>query len=512
MSHNIIPTTNNIEAFDDPEKLYHEINLLRIEGHYFCFDRYRKNLKNTKKYSTCEEIKTPEGVVEKQITIEPSKEYGRPSILAYKILQATIKKYSEYGVPFPEGVPFSQRELAKLSGRASFGGGNTEEFKKAIMQLRRTAVTCSLYNKETKNWVQADFNIFANALLSGKEKSLKACFFCLDPFFVKSLNNRYAFCLNYERMERLDPIGVIFFKRLFFYFSNIYSRAKRDDLVYTKDYADICKYWLGGLKILKYKSKILNEQLGKHLKTVKETGLIKKVEVVKNAMGDGFNLMFYPGKGFFEDYHKFYSDFIQYGLPFRQKHEERHIQQPMILVRYFYQKLFGEIEIEESILDASEVELASLLLKEYSFDDIKTWIEYSIQQAKKTGFEMKKFGGIKNYKTEFFIKREQERKKIDQQEKQDERVAKEKERQRMEEIYRNYRLEKVVEVKKSLSAEELKDIEDSVRMKETGKTSPSKPWFSTIVKYAVDSRLAKLAQVPSFEEWLEKQNNQAVAV
>lgn len=505
MSNNIIPNNNSIEAFDDPEKLYHEINLLRIEGYYFCFDRDRKNPKNIEKYSTYEEIKTPDGVVEKQITIEPSKEYGRPSILAYKILQATIKKYSEYGIPFPEGVPFSQRELAKLTGRKSFGGGNTEEFKKSIMQLRRTAVTCSLYNKDTKNWVQVDFNIFASTLLSGKEKSIKACFFCLDPFFVKSLNNRYTFCLNYDRMDKLEPIGVIFFKRLFFYFSNIYSKNKCNDLIYTKDYADICEQWLGGLKVLKYKSKIMNEQLGNHLRALKESGLIKKVEVVKNEMGNGFNLVFYPGKGFFDDYRRFYGEFLQLALPIRQKHEERYIKNPMVLVQYFYKKLFGKDEIDENILDASDVEFASLLLEEYSFDDIKAWIDYSIQQAKKTGFEMKKFGGIKIYKTEFFIKQAQEKQKTIQQEKQNDLWKKEKERQRMEGIYRDYRLEKVAAFKNTLPAEELKAIEGSVQTEEAGKTDPNRSWFSAIVRYAVDSRLAKLAKVPSFDEWMEKQ-------
>jgi len=505
MLNNTIPTGDNIEAFEDPEKFYHEINLLRIEGHYFSFDRNRKKPKSVEKYTVNEEIKTPDGVVNKQIIIEPSEDYGRPSTLAHKILQATIKRYSEYGFPFPDGIPFSYRELAKISGRKSFGGGNTKEFKKAIMQLRRTAVTCSLFNKKTKDWVQADFNIFSNVTLSGKGASIKTCFFCLDRFFVKSLNSRYAFCLNYTRMGKLEPIGVVLFKRLFFYLSNIYSKNKSKNLIYTKDYADICKNWLGGLKPLKYRSKIESEQLGQHFTTLKESGLIKKIEIVKNSNGDGFNIVFYPGKGFFEDYDRFYGDLIQFALPFRQKYEERHIQQPMMLVRHFYQKLFNKNEIDESILDTAEVDFASLLLKEHPFDDIKAWIDYSVQQAKKTGFDMKRFGGIKNFRTEFFITREKEQQKKIGEAKQRESEAQEKERKAMEAVYRDYRIEKINEFKNTLTDDELRNIEDKVKSEEAEKTSPDKPWFKTIVKHTLDVKLSQLADVPSFDEWLKKQ-------
>lgn len=505
MANPIVPISDSMEAFEDPEKVYHEINLLRIEGHYFCFDRDRKNKKTAEKYSVTEEVKTPEGLVKKQITIEPAKEYGRPSVLAHKILQATVKKYSEYGLPFPEGVPFTYRELAKLAGRKSFGGANTKEFKKAIMQLRRTVVTCALYNKETKNWAQADFNIFSNVALTGEAQTIKHCFFWLDRFFVKSLNNRYAFCLNYRRMENLEPIGVVLFKRLFFYLSNIYSQGKRRDLIYTKDYADVCKHWLGGLKTKRYKAEI-QRQLGQHFKTLKDSQLIKKVDIVKNEQGDGFNLVFYPGRGFFADYERFYGGALQFELPFRQKHEERYIAQPVMLVRYFYQSWFGKAEIDESILDAAEVELASLLLEEQAFEEIKAWIDYAIKQAKKTGFEMKKFGGIKNYKTEFFINQERERQKKTNEEKQKELETKEKERRAKEAVYRDYRTNKINEYKQTLGEAELQKIEAAVKAEEAEKTNPSQPWFGAIIKHALESRLAKLAQVPSLEEWLARES------
>ena len=136
-------------------------------------------------------------------------------------------------------------------------------------------------------------------------------------------------------MERLAPIGTAIFKRLFFYFSNIYSDTKNKNFVFTKNYSDICKYWLGGLKPLKHKSKIEKEQLGPHIQAVKKTTLIRSARIEKNSKGDDFNITFRPGKGFFEDYKRFYDNFPQMALPFKEASERRFYEQPMSLVSHF---------------------------------------------------------------------------------------------------------------------------------------------------------------------------------
>ena len=52
--------------------------------------------------------------------------------------------------------------------------------------------------------------------------------------------------------------------------------AKNDaTLVLQKRYEAICTEWLGGLKVLQHKSKIIGEQLGTHLDQL----LIRPVEV-----------------------------------------------------------------------------------------------------------------------------------------------------------------------------------------------------------------------------------------
>jgi len=489
----------------DPEKFYHEINLLRVEGHYFSFNP-KESSKKVNSQSFLEKIKTPEGIIERPITIDPNTKYGWPSVLAYKILQAIIKKYSGYGYPFPNGVPFSQRELARVIGRKSYGGWDQKTFYNTIMQLRRTGINCSFYKKESKEWVSVDFQILDSALFSGKKNKINQCFFCLSPIIINSLNNYYTFCLNFTRMEELEPIGSVFFKRLFFYFSNIYSKNKTKNFYFAKNYSDICTTWLGGLKVLKYKSKILQEQLGPHLKKLKKTGLIKKFEIAKNSNKNGFNLVFYPGKGFFEDYKRFYGKYPQIEIPFKQISEERYIHKPMLLVKFFYQKLLNIDELELDLLSESEVELASSFLEKYSFEDIKDWIEYSIEQAKSTGFQIKKFGGIKNYQTEFFIKKDQIKKDKSEQKKEQSLKLKEDIKRSMERPYMSYRTDEVEKFKKGLSSDILKEIEASVRDEMSKKSDPNKPWFKSIINSAIEQRLAELAGVSPFEKWIESQN------
>ena len=88
------------ELFEE-ERLFHEINLLRLEGYYFCLDP-KASSKRVGKQTFVERLKTPKEVVERPIYIEPHPTYGHPSVLAYKVLQAIMKKLSDYGYPFPE--------------------------------------------------------------------------------------------------------------------------------------------------------------------------------------------------------------------------------------------------------------------------------------------------------------------------------------------------------------------------------------------------------------------------
>src|SRR5437016_6460054 len=83
-------------------RLFNEINLLRLEGYFFCLDPKEAARRTNKKYEFFEIIKRPKSEIEKRpVVIVPNPNYGYPSILAYKVLQAIMQKLSwiSYHVP-----------------------------------------------------------------------------------------------------------------------------------------------------------------------------------------------------------------------------------------------------------------------------------------------------------------------------------------------------------------------------------------------------------------------------
>src|SRR4051794_30299709 len=94
-------------------RLMEEINILRLEGVLFCFDP-REAKQHSGRLTLQDALKNP-------VTIDINPNYGRPSVTAYKALQAIFLKVSEQGCTLTENgqchyggkVFFSQRELAR---------------------------------------------------------------------------------------------------------------------------------------------------------------------------------------------------------------------------------------------------------------------------------------------------------------------------------------------------------------------------------------------------------------
>jgi hypothetical protein len=399
-----------VYSLPDPERLFNEANLLRLEGRIFCFDPKEAG-RRAGSTQTFEETVKIEDIVKQPIIIKPDPAFGYPSPLAYKVLQAISKKLTEEGFPVPTSVSFSQRELARLIGRSSFGGADSKELYRAVMQLHTTRVQCSFYDKKTDAWATASFYILYEALFSGRKASISACMVSVHPRIVESLNNKHYACLNWNRLLTLEPIGMAFYKRLFYHFSNLYHpRRAREKLRFEKDYEDICGEWLGGLKPEKYRSKILQTQLGRHFAALRDTKLVRKIDIEKRADGSGLKLVALPGPGFFEDYEDFYVRQTHPQLRFKQTAALREIQQPMELVARFH-KLMGH---ELRTFDDREITFASSLLERYGIEDACDLVEYAVRTAEQTKFKMQLVMAVKGYIPRWEVDKEhrsQERKR-----------------------------------------------------------------------------------------------------
>jgi hypothetical protein len=365
------------------ERLREEITVLRIEGTLFCFDakeakRRRGTITNT--------LKDADGT-ERPVSIKIDADYGQPSVVAYKVAQAIFLKLTEAGEPYTGVVAFTQRELARLVGR-TWGTSASQQLYLAMMQLQSTWITCSIFNKETKERLEIKFTLLPTTMFSSKDSSITECVVQVHDAIVQSLNRNHAIWLNYDRLRTLDTIGMVFYKRLFFHFSNTYRvNTTRSTFKFEKDYEDICREWLGGLKPEKYKSRI-EKQLGRYLAEVQATGLIRRFEIVARTRGNGFKLVFIPGDGFYQDYADFYLK--------TPKRTEKHAalnssnSHPLQLVAFFHE-LLGHTH--KNFTDKERTQAAELL-KLYSDEEARALVEHAVAQRKKTSTPIQFFGFV----------------------------------------------------------------------------------------------------------------------
>src|SRR5215212_6116025 len=150
------------------ERLREEITVLRIEGTLFCYDP--KEARRRCGIIT-NVLKDADGT-ERPVSVEIHPTYGQPSTLAYKIVQAIFLKMTEVGEPYSGVVAFTQRELARLAGRKTWGGADSRQIYTAMMQLQSTRITCSIHNKETKEHHEVNFYFLPTTLFSSKDKSI----------------------------------------------------------------------------------------------------------------------------------------------------------------------------------------------------------------------------------------------------------------------------------------------------------------------------------------------------
>jgi hypothetical protein len=481
------------QASTEDERLFNELNLLRLEGYYFCFDR-RSAAEKMGERTFHEQVRTPQGALTQPITIVANPLYGYPSITAYKLYQAILKKLSDHGRPIPDTVSFYKRELARLFGFKSFGGFQWKKLYMAIQQLRNTDIECTFYDKETEQWLRLNLKLVNTTLMSGTKNDVSQISLQLDPFIVKSLNNFHSLCLNYNRLERLEPISIALYKHIFYHFSNLYSRQKAREFSYNKNYADICNQWLGGLKVLRYKSKILQDQLGPHIKALKECGLVGRFDIAKNASGDGFTLVFHPGPTFFEDYERFYGKQLPPQL--RKAADEQGKQRSLELVHYFYQKLYQARDLSEAIFSDKETELASSILAKHAFEEARWFVDFGLQEAKASAFDIRTFIGLKPYYPAFLARLEQLKKKRELEQKAREEAAK----KQLEERYRQFYNDRLAQIREEIPAEELGKMEERIR-EDIKSRQPGAIGINIMVMVQLNAFLAEKYRLPSFEAW-----------
>ena len=373
------------------DKLYMENTLLRVSGALFCHDAKRAPLRK-------DEIVINRDFADRAIVIRPDNRMGQPGPLAHKIFVALLKKHSDYGRPIQNGVSFNKRELMRLVGRENWGGSDSEELARALYQIRRTGITA--FFKQGDRFLDREFNVFNELLLERRRSHtdpIEACTIVLADPIVAALKDEHFICLNYTLMQQIGTIGQAVYMRLFFHFANLYDGHHQKRLSFRKHYADVCEEWLGGLKVLRYKSEIERDQLGGHLKLLVRLGFLASYQIAPAKVRDGFVLTFRPGAVFFEDYTRFYQRQQRPNVQFHFHEERRSIAEPLKLAYLFVQKTTGQSADEIQGVSSRERATAEYILTQISIQEANAFLDYALGEARKTRFEVKTLGGLKQY-------------------------------------------------------------------------------------------------------------------
>src|SRR5271165_2440376 len=484
-------TTAEQGAPERAEKLYMENTLLRVSGALFCHDAKRASTRTSK-------IELNRGDVERHITIRPDPEFGQPGPLAHKVFVALIKKHSDYGRPAPEEVSFSKREIMGLAGKKEWGGRDSAELSRAIEEIRTTSISAFFKGQQSK-FYESRFNIFSHVLIERKNSHtdpIEACTITLAKPIIASLRDEHFTCLNHFLMMRLGTIGQALYMRLFFHFANLYDDQRKKRLAFPKRYDDICNEWLGGLKILDYKSQIIKDQLGPHLMQLINAGFLSSYAIEKAKTRPGFVITFRPGVVFFQDYDRFYRHRNQGELQWDFQADRRDVAEPLRIAHLFTAKRTKQDVKLITFSSSSDVEAARQLLTHISFEEAPAFIEYGLAQAASTKFDVQTLGGLKQYIPGYLACREA-RARAKAQAAAKERHAAE---DALRSAYDRFRREQARDIYPRLSEAERASIDDEARQASTGFERPLAERMFDIRKDMVTAQRHS-DKITTFEDW-----------
>ncbi|MDP3077957.1 replication initiator protein A [Bradyrhizobium sp.] len=384
-------TRRTDKQLQQAEPVYLESTLLRVFGVLFCHDPKRARSRTGK-------VEISRGVVEKGIAVRFDPEYAQPGPFAHKVAMAVIRKQSKFGRPAQKAISFSQRELVRMTGRKTWGGRHSEELALALKQIRYSHVIAHF--KKDDRFVEHDFSIFNEVLIERRASHtdpIVACTIVLADPIIQSLNDKHFTCLNHTLMQELSTIGSAFYMRLFYHFATHYDGHRLDRIAFKKRYDGICAEWLGGITVLKHRSKILGEQLGIHLDQLVSLGFLRSYALTPAESRDGFVLTFRPGDRFKADYHTFYTRRSPGEVRFTFDDESRETGDPHRVAYLFMEKHTGRKPDAAAYVSSKEVDTAKELLAQLSMVQIPDFFDYALAEAGKTRFAPQTLGGVRQY-------------------------------------------------------------------------------------------------------------------
>ena len=435
------------------------------------------------------EKKKDDGVIEVKVNIErdnqklelfwgvyPHPYFGIPGPFDKKVFDAIQEIIEELPRPIQNPIPIgSIYSLCKRIGINESSGRNHNMIKDSLLRLTGIMIDSkgTFYEKGKKRWVEDVFHLYDRVVWVGEELPdgtiADTNYIYLGSKYLENINNGYVKPIDYKFYRELNSsISKRLYELLGVKFYPIFQRNIEIKFIRYL-YDTLCE--LVPMKKQRYFSYI-KRQLEDAIAELQEKGFLEKCEIKKE--NDKFYVYFYPGPKAKEEFSRFRLEIEPYEdpQPFEENKQLASSVEaesgPKRLLRYFYKRNSGRDVID---FKPKEIDQAERLLYKYDFEKASFIVDYAIESARKTNFDMKSFGAVLQYEAEAVekyeaMKRLKQREEEDRKRKEEEERLKEEARLKAEEEAR-----RIDEIISSLSDEELKEIrkEAEVRAKERGK-------------------------------------------
>ena len=435
------------------------------------------------------EKKKDDGVIEVKVNIErdnqklelfwgvyPHPYFGIPGPFDKKVFDAIQEIIEELPRPIQNPIPIgSLYSLCKRIGIDEKAGKNYNMIKDSLLRLTGILIDSkgTFYEKGKKRWVEDVFHLYDRVVWVGEELPdgtiADTNYIYLGSKYLENINNGYVKPIDYKFYRELNSsISKRLYELLGVKFYPIFQRNIEIKFIRYL-YDTLCE--LVPMKKQRYFSYI-KRQLEEAIAELQEKGFLEKCEIKKE--NSKFYVYFYPGPKAKEEFSRFRLEIEPYEdpQPFEENKQLASSVEaesgPKRLLRYFYKRNSGRDVID---FKPKEIDQAERLLYKYDFEKASFIVDYAIESARKTNFDMKSFGAVLQYEAEAVekyeaMKRLKQREEDDRKRKEEEERLKEEARLKAEEDAR-----RIDEIISSLSDEELKEIrkEAEVRAKERGK-------------------------------------------
>ena len=435
------------------------------------------------------EKKKDDGVIEVKVNIErdnqklelfwgvyPHPYFGIPGPFDKKVFDAIQEIIEELPRPIQNPIPIgSLYSLCKRIGIDEKAGKNYNMIKDSLLRLTGILIDSkgTFYEKGKKRWVEDVFHLYDRVVWVGEELPdgtiADTNYIYLGSKYLENINNGYVKPIDYKFYRELNSsISKRLYELLGVKFYPIFQRNIEIKFIRYL-YDTLCE--LVPMKKQRYFSYI-KRQLEEAIAELQEKGFLEKCEIKKE--NSKFYVYFYPGPKAKEEFSRFRLEIEPYEdpQPFEENKQLASSVEaesgPKRLLRYFYKRNSGR---DVTDFKPKEIDQAERLLYKYDFEKASFIVDYAIESARKTNFDMKSFGAVLQYEAEAVekyeaMKRLKQREEEDRKRKEEEERLKEEARLKAEEEAR-----RIDEIISSLSDEELKEIrkEAEVRAKERGK-------------------------------------------